>query len=177
MKTPITILLVLIFNLSLYSQQIVTLEENTPYAYNGIEYGYYISNATAKEVKGEDLDRYEISAYVINKSGCVKTIPLRNNGSSSSSTSKDDVMVAEFNCINATGKRLTAKKSSVAAKPWFVLVRVPDETTKEKYRSINAQAGYAIQNGQTITSRFIVIVPKGEKPSLNCRIIYLPDVQ
>ena len=155
-----------------YGQQIVELEENTPYQYNGLEYGFYISNGTSKEVKGEDYERYELNLYVINKTGCIKMIPFRNN----SSNSKDDILVAEFNCTNATGKRLTAKKGAINAKPWYLNVRIPDDSVKEKYRTVNAQAGYAIHNGQTLTTRIIVIVPKGEKPKLNCRIIYLPEV-
>ncbi|HEX6193224.1 MAG TPA: hypothetical protein VFZ42_12705 [Chitinophagaceae bacterium] len=168
--------LTLLITIAANAQQIIDLDENVPYEYNGLEYGYYISNETSKEVKGEDYERYEINIYVTNKSGCIKMMPIRNT-TSSSSTSKDEVMIAEFNCVNATGKRLTAKKGNVAAKPWYVLARIPDETVKEKFRNINAQVGYAIRDGQTLTTRLIVIVPKGEKPKVNCRIIYLPDIQ
>jgi hypothetical protein len=86
-------------------------------------------------------------------------------------------MIAEFNCTNATGKRLTSKKGIVSAKPWYTGVRVPDETAKDKYKTINAQVGYALRNGQTTTTSIIVIVPKGERPKINCRIIYLPEIQ
>ncbi len=92
-------------------------------------------------------------------------------------TAQDEMQIAEFNCTNATGKRLTAKKGIVAAKPWYCNVKIPDEQAKDKYRMINAEVGYAISNGQTITTKVIVIVPKGEKPKMNCRIIYLPEVQ
>jgi hypothetical protein len=34
-----------------------------------------------------------------------------------------------------------------------------------------------IEKRQTITNRIIVIVPRGERPKVNCRIIYLPEVQ
>src|SRR5688572_674531 len=107
-----------------FSQQIVELEENTPYEHNGLEYGFYISHEATKEVKGEDYDRYEINLYVINKSGCIKMIPFR----SGAANSKDEVLVAEFNCTNATGKRLTAKRGSINARPWYLNVRIPDET-------------------------------------------------
>ena len=176
MSKPIIACLTFFVSIAAISQQVVDLEENVPYSYNGLEYGYYISNEASKEVKGEDYERYEINIYVVNKSGCVKMMPLRNV-SSSSSSSKDEVMIAEFNCKNATGKRLTAKKGSVAAKPWYVIARVPDDSSKEKYKNVNAQVGYAIRNGQTLTTRLVVIVPKGEKPVVNCRIIYLPDIQ
>jgi hypothetical protein len=157
------------------AQQVADLEEGNPYEYNGLEYGYYISNETSKEVKGEDYDRYEVNLYVTNKSGCIRLIPMRTSASGSSR--EDDVQIAEFNCVNATGKRLTQKKGSVNAKPWYTNIRVPDASVKEKYKLVYGQAGYAIRNGQTLTARIIVIVPKGERPKINCRIIYLPDIQ
>src|SRR5258705_6607398 len=115
----------------LNAQQVVDLEEGKSYSYNGLEYSYYISNERSKEVKGEDYERYEINLTVTNKSGCLKLIPLRTSGSGSTgSANRDDVMIAEFNCLNATGKRLTAKKGTISAKPWYTNVRVPDETVK-----------------------------------------------
>lgn len=168
----------LLFTVSLCGQQVVNLEEGKPYAYNGLEYGYYISNESSKEVKGEDYERYEINLTVTNNSSCMKLIPLRTGWTGSGNTSsQDDIMIAEFNCTNATGKRLTAKKGTVSAKPWYSNVRIPDETAKDKYRMVSAQVGYALRVGQSATTRIIVIVPKGERPKINCRIIYLPDLQ
>jgi hypothetical protein len=160
----------------IYGQQVVALEEGKNFTSNGLEYGYYISNESAKEVKGEDYERYEVNLSVTNNSGCLKLIPFKAGWNGSTKT-EDNIMIAEFNCTNATGKRLTSKKGTVSAKPWYSNVRIPDESTKEKYRTVNAQVGYALSNGQTITNRIIVIVPKGERPKINCRIIYLPEVQ
>ena len=176
MRKTAALLLLLCCNQAGWSQQVVTLDEGKPYSYNGMEYGYYITNESAKEVKGEDYDRYEINLTVTNNSGCLKLIPFKS-GWNGSSKSEDEIMIAEFNCTNATGKRLTAKKGTVSAKPWYSNVRVPDESAKDKYKTIHAQVGYALRNGQTATNRIIVIVPKGERPKLNCRIIYLPEVQ
>lgn len=159
------------------SQQIVALDENSSHADNGLEYGYYISNEASKEVKGEDYERYEVNLYVTNKNSCIKLIPFKPGNLTGTSTTADEIQVAEFNCINATGKRLTSKKGSVNARPWYTNARVPDESAKNKYKTINAQVGYAIRSGETLTNRIIVIVPKGERPKLNCRIIYLPDLQ
>jgi hypothetical protein len=158
--------IILFFAVRSNSQQIADLEENIPYSYKGLEYGYYISNESSKEVKGEDY------LYVTNKSGCLKLLPLQNAGSKKS----DEIIIGEFNCVNATGKRLTAKKGTISAKHWYANVRIPDEAAKEKYKTVYAQAGYAIKNGQTITNRIIVIVPKGEKPKINCRMIYFPEL-
>ena len=177
MRKIFYLLVVLLIVFTASSQQVVNVEENTPYSYNGLEYGFYITNESSKEVKGEDYYRYELNLYVTNKSGCLKLIPFKPGGTSNTPGSNDEILLAEFNCINATGKRLTAKKGSVSAKPWYSNVRVPDETVKEKYRMVNVQAGYAIRNGQTLANRILVIVPKVERPKINCRIIYLPDIQ
>ena len=176
MKKPIFLLTILFFSLLLNVQQVVNLEEGKSFANNGLEYGYYISNEGSKEVKGEDYDRFEINLTVTNNSSCIKMIPLKS-GYNGSTTNEDDILIAEFNCTNATGKRLTSKKGTVSAKPWYSNVRIRDELVKDKYKIINAQVGYALRNGQTVTNRIIVIVPKGERPKINCRIIYLPEVQ
>jgi hypothetical protein len=177
-KTMLLVALMLLIG-QVFSQQIVELTENKPFEYNGLQYGYYIGNESSKEIKGEDYDRYEINLYVTNNSSCIKLIPFKSSwtSSSGSTSSSDDIQIAEFNCLNATGKKLTPKKGSVNAKPWYTSVRVRDETTKDKYKTVYGQVGYAIRSGQTITTRIIVIVPKGEKPKFNCRIIYLPEIQ
>jgi len=165
-------LVILLISYSSFSQQIVDLEESTPYAYNGFEYGFYISNERSKEVKGDDYERYEVNLYITNKSGCMKVIPFRN----SSSKPEEEIVVGEFNCKNATGKRLTAKSGKINAKAWYSQVKLYDETQSSKYRFVNAMVGYAIRNGETLTTKIIVIVPKGEKPKMTCRTVYLPEL-
>jgi hypothetical protein len=176
MRKAVLMPALLLFYIAGIAQQVVNLEEGKLSSYNGLDYSYYISNESSKEVKGEDFERYEINLAVTNTSGCLKLIPFKS-GWTGSTSSEDDVMIAEFNCTNATGKRLTSKKGTLNAKPWYSSVRIPDETTKDKYKTINAQVGYALRNGQTVTNKIVVIVPKGERPKVNCRIIYLPEVQ
>jgi hypothetical protein len=176
MRKTVLMPALLLFYIAGNAQQVVNLEEGKPYSYNGLDYSYYISNESSKDVKGEDYERYEINLAVTNTSGCLKLIPFKS-GWTGSTSSEDDIMIAEFNCTNATGKRLTSKKGTLSAKPWYSSVRIPDETTKDKYKTINAQVGYALRNGQTVTNKIIVIVPKGERPKVNCRFIYLPEVQ
>ena len=171
MRKLSAIIIILLISYCSFSQQIVDLEETTPYTYNGFEYGYYISNERSKEVKGDDYERYEVSLYIANKSGCNKLIPFKNH----SSKPEEEIAVAEFNCKNATGKRFTAKAGKINAKAWHSKVKLYDETQSSKYRFVNAMVGYAIRNGETLTTTIIVIVPKGEKPKMSCRAIYLPD--
>ncbi|MBK5269718.1 MAG: hypothetical protein JJE22_01770, partial [Bacteroidia bacterium] len=68
------------------SQQVINLDENSPYSNNGLDYGYYITNESTKEVKGEDYFRYEVNLYVTNKSGCLKLIPFKNSWSDTKSS-------------------------------------------------------------------------------------------
>src|SRR5947199_4682471 len=98
------------------------------------------------------MQRYEVSLYVTNRSGSIKLFPF----SMTPAGSEDEIPVAEFSCKNASGKRLTSKSGKVNAKPWFTQVKVPDETQKDKFKFINAQVGYAIRNGQTVTTKIIV---------------------
>jgi hypothetical protein len=172
MRTFTFIVAGMLATFSAFAQQAVDLDENTPYQYNGLEYGYFITNEKSKEVKGDDFERYEINLYVSNKSGGIKIIPF----TTTSVQTEDEKTVAEFSCRNATGKRLTAKNGKVAAKPWFTQVKVADDTQASKYKFITAQVGYAIKNGQTITNKIIVIVPKGERPKINCRTVYYPEL-
>ena len=173
MKNLCCLFLLICISFTLSAQQIIDLEEKQPFENNGLEYGFYITNESSKEVKGEDFDRFEISLYVTNKSGCIKLIPFTNISNNSSS---EEVVIAEYNCKNATGKRLTAKSGKVNARPFYTQVKEPDPLQPSKFRYINAQIGWAIKNGQTFTTRIIVIVPKGERPKMGCRIIYLPEL-
>src|SRR5678810_628414 len=115
MRKLFSIVLILLTSYYSSSQQIVDLEENAPYSYNGFEYGFYISNERSKEVKGDDFERYEVNLYITNKSGCNKLIPFKN----SSSKPDEEIVVGEFNCKNATGKRFTAKTGKINAKAWY----------------------------------------------------------
>jgi hypothetical protein len=153
------------------AQQLTDLKENTPYQNNGLEYGYSITNESSKEVKGEDFERYEVTLYVVNRGSCIKLIPF----TSATTGLDEEVLIAEFSCKNATGKRLTAKGGKINAKPWFTQVKVSDPTSSTKFKFIQAQAGYAIRSGQTINNKIIVIVPKGERPVMAVRTTYLPE--
>jgi hypothetical protein len=159
------------FASSLYAQQIIDLQEKIPYQYNGLEYGYYITNEKSKEVKGDDMDRYEIVLYVSNKSNTLRIFPFP-----SIENVEDELSVAEFSCRNATGKRLTSKNGKVKAKPWFAQVRVAEEAQSAKLKFVKGQVGYAIKNGETISTKIIVIVPKGERPVVTCRAVDYPQI-
>lgn len=174
MRKQFLIVIIVLISYSSFAQQVVDLEENSPYTLNGFEYGYYISNERSKEVKGDDFERYEVNLYITNKSGCIKLIPIKTTGDNK--TTNDEVAVVEFNCKNATGKRLTSKAGKINAKPIYTQVKLYDESLSSKYKFVNAQVGYAVRNGETLTTKIIVIVPKDERPKMTCRTIYLPEL-
>jgi hypothetical protein len=167
MNQKITLILLLVLSFcSIKAQSVTDLTENTPYKNNGLEYGYYISNERAKAVKGEDYERYEVILYVNNNSSCAKIMPMRN---SLLGNDGDETLLADFTVKNATGKRLTAKSGKVNAKPWFTQVKLQDGT------KVQAQAGFVLRIGESVTNKIIVIVPKGERPNINCRMVNVQD--
>ena len=145
------------------------LEEKNPINNNGIEYGYYIRNEQVKSAKGDEYSRYEIILYTTNKSGCTKIYADRVSPEAGESANT----VANFNCSNANGKRLTAKSSTIKARDFFVNVKV-FENGKEVIRSV--KAGYIFRNGETINSRIIVLVNKDVRPNIQCMVNNLPEL-
>lgn len=153
------------------SAQITELDEKKPETLNGVEYGWYIRNEQQKNVKDEEYSRFEITLYATNKSGCSKIFLERNSGSSS--LQEQQSLVATFSCLNANGKRFTAKGGSIKAKEFYISVKVK-ENDKDVTR--NAKAGYIFKNGETISNNIIVLVPKGERPKLQCMVNTLNEL-
>lgn len=176
MSKLFTCTLLCLFSLFSNAQQVAELEENTPFTMNGLDYGFYVTNERNKEVKGEEYDRLEISIYVTNKSNCIKLLPLRfgQNGQ----LLENNNSLAEFTVKNATGKRLTSKGGKVEAQAWYTQVKLDYAVPTANGPSyiVNAQVGFAIRSGQTLSRKLIVIVPKGERPKVNVRTIYIPDL-
>lgn len=149
--------------------QVTDLEEKKPETIDGIEYGYFIKNEQVKSVKDEEYNRFEITLYATNKSGCTKLFAEKISILSSESSS----LIASFNCTNANGKRLTAKSGSVKARDFYVNAKV-QENGKEVTKA--AKAGYIFRNGETLKNNIIVLVPKGERPAIQCTVNNLPEL-
>jgi hypothetical protein len=145
------------------------LEEKKPQTIDGIEYGYFIKNEQVKNVKDEEYTRFEITLYASNKSGCTKIYPDRTSLSSSDAAN----LIAGFNCTNANGKRLTAKSGNVKAKDFYINAKV-QENGKEVNKTV--KAGYFFRNGETLRTNIIVLVPKGEKPIIQCNTNNLAEL-
>ncbi len=171
--TSLTVLALLFVVGPVAAQRDVDLVEDSVYDYQGLQYGYTIANETSREVKGEEYERYQVKLFVSNTSGCQRLIPF-GHSSGTTVTSNKGLRLAGFNCINANGKRLTAKKGAVHARIIYADVRIPDASAKEKYRVVSAQLGYGIRAGETVSNLITVLVPRGERPRISCEIAHLP---
>ncbi len=142
--------------------QNLNLEEKKPVTENGFDYGYIIKNEQVKEAKGEEYSRFEITLYITNNSGCTKLYEQRSGFLDS-----EPNLLAIFNCSNANGKRFTSKSGKISARDFYLNVKrkVNDKETTE-----TVKAGYIFRSGETLRNNIIVLVPKGERPSIQCSI-------
>lgn len=151
-------------------QQSKAITEETPVVSDGIEYGYSIKNISTKEVNNKDYSRYEVTLYATNKSGCSRVALLDQN---LSSLFTDISVLAKFDCINATGARLTSKSGDVSAKPMYVTARVSTRDDKGKSTTENQKVhiGYYLGAGETTEQNVIFIVPLNTKPEIKLRVV------
>lgn len=158
----------------LFGQQAYDVEPGKPAQLNGIDYGFEIRNERHIDISGESFMRYELTIYATNKSSCTKIMFPKQ-----ALLGQDDQNeLANFDCLNATGKRLTSKNGKVMARPFVVPYRQRVKTAegKEVVTTTNIQAGHMLRTGETVNNSFIVIVPNGEKPLMKVRIIEIPDI-
>ena len=149
--------------------QMTDLEEKKTAIIDEIEYGYFIKNEQVKNVKDEEYSRFEIIWYATNKSGCTKLYAEKVSILSSETPN----LIVSFNCTKANGKRLTAKSGTVKARDFYVNAKV-QENGKEVTRTV--KAGYIFRNGETLKNNIIVLVPKGERPVIQCTVNNLPEL-
>jgi hypothetical protein len=134
-----------------------TLIKDSLLVINGTQYGYSINNVQSKD----DYERYEIRFFIKN-TGCTKYTLTRNSNVMGFGNSGENA-VATFNCINATGKRLTNKNTSLNANVWYLTIT--KNMSKELAGKV-IQVGYIFRSGETITGSEILITPKGEFPNI-----------
>lgn len=145
------------------------ITDKEPAQFNGIEYGYSIRNESKKDIGSKGtFKRYEVTVYVANKSGCTRlffpkqtTLGLQNQD-----------LMANFDCVNATGARLTSKTATVRARPFLVPYSTTSKNAegKEVVNTVQVQAGHMLENGETVTNHIVVIVPENEQPRMRVRV-------
>lgn len=167
-------LLLMITTCPLFAQQAYDLTPGEPAQLNGIDYGFEIKNESRVDIGGSPFMRYDVAIYATNKSNCSKLFFPKPTLFSST----DPNQLAEFDCLNATGKRMTNKSGKVLARPFTVPYQQKIKTAdgKDAYSTTNIQAGYMLRNGETVSNSFIVIVPENEKPRMKVRINEIPDL-
>lgn len=156
------ILLILVVSRDSLMSQNLDLEEKKPVTNNGFEYGYTIKNEQLKEAKGEEYSRFEITLYITNNSGCTKLYEQRN-----SFLDSEPNLLAIFNCTNANGKRFTSKSGKIAARDFYLDVK---RKVNDKEITETVKAAYIFRNSETLRNNIIVLVPKGERPIIQCSI-------
>ncbi len=179
MKILILLITVLTTQLTLTAQKLLTLEEGKPVLEGGLEYGYIITNEKNKSVKGEDFDRFELQLYVRNANACAKLYAFRRNNLGELQRNAT-YNIAEYTVRNATGKRLTAKVGRVAAMPINMMVQVDASQVNGSNNNngfVQATIGNGIRANQSATNNIIVIVPKGERPAVQCLTLFLEEQQ
>ena len=172
--TSFTVSFLLLIHVTAYAQMAYDISADQPAAFNGIEYGFAIRNESKKDMgeKGT-FNRYEVTIFASNKSGCTKLFFPKQTIFGQ----QNNDLLAQFDCLNATGARLTSKGGTVRAKPFYVpyTTSVKAADGKTVNNTVQVQAGYWLRNGETVSSDLILIVPGGEVPRLKVRVQEFTD--
>jgi hypothetical protein len=147
----------MIFNLAI-AQQGSPVTDQQPVVIEGLSCGYHIKSLETKTVgdKG-NFSRYSISFFVQNVSGYPRVLPFRPGVNGMNGVADN---LVQFNCLNATGARLTSKYAVIKAPPY------------NAYQNRGfVKMGYGIMPGQTISVDEVMIVPLNEQ--LNMMVFYI----
>jgi len=147
-----------------------TITDKQPATVDGLELGYVIKSTEVKAVSNKgDFSRYSVSFYVRNTTNQGK-IMLYKQGWNVLNNVSDQL--AQFNCLNATGARLTSKEAIINAEACNVLAMVNSCDPKKVDRNKQfVQIGYWIKPGQTISTTAILITPLNTLPDM--QVTYL----
>jgi hypothetical protein len=147
-----------------------SVTDKQPTMVDGLELGYVIKSTEVKAVSNKgDFSRYSVSFYVRNTTNQGK-IMLYKQGWNVLNNVSDQL--AQFNCLNATGARLTSKEAIINAEACNVLAMVNDCDPKKVDRKKQfVQIGYWIKPGQTISTTAILITPLNTLPDM--QVTYL----
>ncbi len=151
------------------AQNSYDIDPDKAYVQNGLEYGMAIRNERKLDQGSKGIfTRYEVALYVSNKSGCTKIMMPRQ----SVWGQQDQNLLAQFDCLNATGMRLTSKSSTVKAKDFYIPYQstVKAADGKNVTNTVQVKVGNILHNGETISDEVIFIVPEGETPRVKVRV-------
>ncbi len=140
-----------------------------------VEYGFIVNNESTKGAGGKDMSRYEVTLYAKNSSNCLKMFLFEKKTFLAGSTSAENDLV-RFDCVNATGQRLTSKGGTVEARPFYTnaKVSIKGNDGKTVVQDLKVQIGYALKPGESVSKSVIFLVPLGEQPKIQVRPIFNP---
>ena len=169
-KLRLLALFALIIN-NAWAQQAYHVTDSLPLLVNGLNIGYHIKSLEVKAVSDKgDFSRYSIRFYVTNTANTAIIIPYPQGQNQPGNVSD---LLARFDCLNATGARLTSKAALIKAMPYqtstFVNEKDPHSNKMIQIKRL-VQVGYWIQAGQTISADEIIIVPLNQLP--NVQVVY-----
>lgn len=88
---------------------------------------YSIKNVSIKEVSNSNFSGHEVTLYATNKSECSQVVLF---GQSLTENEFEMKMRAKFDCINATGARLTSKMVKLVQSLCLLLLKSAKKTTR-----------------------------------------------
>lgn len=169
----LSILFVSCMSLNALAQKTFPVSDNKPVLLNGLEMGFHVKKEEVKDIgKKGDFARYAVQFYVTNTTAESKIILYKQGFNLLGNTSDE---LAQFNCLNATGARLTIKSATISAEPCNVPALVDDKDCSGKTMQNKrfVRIGSWIKAGQTISTNAILITPLNEQP--NVQVTYLAD--
>lgn len=150
----------------LHAQQTFSVTDSLPVTWNGLKAGYTITSESEKEVgKKGDFSRYKIYFWLTN-TGTEARILYRKPGNNGHTGSLSNI-IALFKCSNATGARLTNKNASMELQPCRLDASIETKdpnSDKTITQSVQANIGYWIRPGETVSKTYPMIFPLNERP-------------
>src|ERR1700744_1156601 len=118
MKKIKLLLALIVTATSAMAQQGFPVTDQQPVTIEGLSCGYHIKSLETKQVgdKG-NFSRYSISFFVTNISNQPRVLYYRQGPPSITAQSN---LLVQFNCLNATGARLTNKYAVLHATPYKI---------------------------------------------------------
>ncbi|GAB4399777.1 MAG: hypothetical protein OHK0053_20540 [Microscillaceae bacterium] len=151
------------------------LTENELGQQNGLAVAYRILNQREQEVKNKGTyDRFEVRLEVSNN-GSFNLSRLLSEYRQDNTRINPPVVV-EVICRNATGYRLTSTNSTFKMDTRYLDYKTKinpqgKDDDEANWRTTRIPIGYFWEVGQRKTDDLIFIVPKGEKPQLEFRVM------
>lgn len=157
-----------------FNPQTFEITDSMPVMLNGLKAGYEIRSVDM-DSKKDNQSRYKIYFYLTNTTNEARIMyqnpaflghsgPINNN-------------LAQFNCLNATGARLTNKMATMQLQPCKVMAKVEDKSCDGNSTTINTrlvELGYWIRPGETVSKTYPMYVPQNEKPKIT--VTFNPEV-